>query len=292
MSYTLVLEWMPGDLYMSAVTARCTAPTSSYSVVWLPPNKVYQITLYCGSTSLVSFLVGAFRGKAWSYMSSYIEVKNVSKSFSGRAILQNISLSVEQGTTVGLVGANGSGKSVLFKIICGFEKPDQGSVYVRGRQLGKNGRDFPADMGVFINSPGFIGIYSGFQNLKFLADIQGKIGEKEIRQAMSKVGLDPDNKTKVDNYSLGMKQKLGLAQAIMEGQDILILDEPFNALDYKTYEDVKTIIRMLKAEGKTIFLTSHHFKDIEQLCDQVYSIEDCRLIPITEEIAARYREME
>ena len=166
-------------------------------------------------------------------MSSYIEVKNVSKSFSGRAILQNISLPVEQGTTVGLVGANGSGKSVLFKIICGFEKPDQGSVYVRGRQIGKNGRDFPADMGVFINSPGFIGIYSGFQNLKFLADIQGKIGEKEIRQTMTKVGLDPDNKAKVDNYSLGMKQKLGLAQAIMEGQDILILDEPFNVLDYK-----------------------------------------------------------
>ena len=109
---------------------------------------------------------------------------------------------------------------------------------------------------------------------------------------MSKVGFDPDNKTKVDNYSLGMKQKLGIAQAIMEGQDILILDEPFNALDYKTYEDVKTIIRMLKAEGKTIFLTSHHFKDIEQLCDQVYSIEDCRLIPITEKIAALYREME
>ena len=130
-------------------------------------------------------------------MSSYIEVKNVAKSFSGRAILQNISLPVEQGTTVGLVGANGSGKSVLFKIICGFEKPDQGSVYVRGRQIGKNGRDFPADMGVFINSPGFIGIYSGFQNLKFLADIQGKIGEKEIRQTMTKVGLDPDNKAKV-----------------------------------------------------------------------------------------------
>ena len=220
-------------------------------------------------------------------MSSYIEVRNVSKSFSGRAILQNISLSVEQGTTVGLVGANGSGKSVLFKIICGFEKPDQGSVYVRGRQIGKNGRDFPADMGVFINSPGFIGIYSGFQNLKFLADIQGKIGEKEIRQTMTKVGLDPDNKEKVDNYSLGMKQKLGLAQAIMEGQDILILDEPFNALDYKTYEDVKAIIRMLKAEGKTIFLTSHHYKDIEQLCDQVYSLEDCQLLPITEEIAGR-----
>ena len=107
---------------------------------------------------------------------------------------------------------------MLFKIICGFEKPDQGSVYVRGRQLGKNGRDFPADMGVFINSPGFIGIYSGFQNLKFLADIQGKIGEKEIRQAMSKVGLDPDNKTKVDNYSLGMKQNWGLHRRLWKGR--------------------------------------------------------------------------
>ena len=211
-------------------------------------------------------------------MSSYIEVRNVSKSFSGRAILQNISLSVEQGTTVGLVGANGSGKSVLFKIICGFEKPDQGSVYVRGRQIGKNGRDFPADMGVFINSPGFIGIYSGFQNLKFLADIQGKIGEKEIRQTMTKVGLDPDNKAKVDNYSLGMKQKLGLAQAIMEGQDILILDEPFNALDYKTYEDVKAIIRMLKAEGKVIIYVSHRMAEIRQIADRVAIFKDGRFV--------------
>ena len=107
---------------------------------------------------------------------------------------------------------------------------------------------------------------------------------------MEKVGLDPDNTTKTDNYSLGMKQKLGLAQAIMENQDILVLDEPFNALDYKTYEDVKAIIRMLKAEGKTIFLTSHRFQDIEQLCDQIYTLEDCRLIPITDAIAARYRE--
>lgn len=225
-------------------------------------------------------------------MSSYIEVKDASKSFDGRKILRNVSLSVEQGTTVGLVGPNGSGKSVLFKLICGFETPDEGSVYVRGRKLGDSGRDFPNDMGVFINSPGFIGIYNGLQNLKFLAEIQGKIGDDQIRQAMSKVGLDPDNKTKVDNYSLGMKQKLGLAQAIMEEQDILILDEPFNSLDYRTYEDVKTIIRMLKAEGKTIFLTSHHFKDIEQLCDRVYAIEDCELIPITQEIADRYREME
>ena len=225
-------------------------------------------------------------------MSSYIELRKVSKSFGHRRILREVSLSVERGKTVGLVGANGSGKSVLFKILCGFEKPDKGDVYVRGRQLGKNGRDFPDNLGVFINSPGFIGIYSGFQNLKFLADIQGRIGEEEIAVAMDKVGLDPSDKTKVDHYSLGMKQKLGLAQAIMEGQDILILDEPFNALDYKTYEDVRTIIRMLKAEGKTIFLTSHRYKDIEQLCAQVYSIEDGRLMPITGELAEQYRQAE
>lgn len=225
-------------------------------------------------------------------MSSYIELRKVSKSFGHRRILREVSLSVERGKTVGLVGANGSGKSVLFKILCGFEKPDKGDVYVRGRQLGKNGRDFPDNMGVFINSPGFIGIYSGFQNLKFLADIQGRIGEAEIAEAMDKVGLDPSDKTKVAHYSLGMKQKLGLAQAIMEVQDILILDEPFNALDYKTYEDVRTIIRMLKAEGKTIFLTSHRYKDIDQLCDQVYSIEDGRLMPITGELAERYRQAE
>lgn len=225
-------------------------------------------------------------------MSSYIELRKVSKSFGHRRILREVSLSVERGKTVGLVGANGSGKSVLFKILCGFEKPDKGDVYVRGRQLGKNGRDFPDNMGVFINSPGFIGIYSGFQNLKFLADIQGRIGEEEIAEAMDKVGLDPSDKTKVAHYSLGMKQKLGLAQAIMEVQDILILDEPFNALDYKTYEDIRTIIRMLKAEGKTIFLTSHRYKDIDQLCDQVYSIEDGRLMPITGELAERYRQAE
>lgn len=224
-------------------------------------------------------------------MGSYIEIENVSKHFGKKTILENISLSVEKGETIGVVGSNGSGKSVLFKIFCGFEKPDSGIVSVRGKQLGKGGRDFPENMGVFINSPGFIGMYSGLQNLKFLADIQGKISETEIREAMRKVGLDPDNNTKVSNYSLGMKQKLGLAQAMMEGQDILVLDEPFNALDYHTYEDVKSIIRMLKAEGKTIFLTSHHYQDVEQLCDRIYAIEQHHLIPITQEIAARYQRM-
>lgn len=222
-------------------------------------------------------------------MNAYIEMKNISKTFVGRVILNDISIAVEKGKTIGIVGSNGSGKSVLFKILCGFEKPDRGIVSVRGEIVGEKGRDFPENVGVFINSPAFIGIYSGLQNLKFLTEIQNRIGEKEIREAMEKVGLNPDDKTKVDNYSLGMKQKLGLAQAIMEGQDILVLDEPFNSLDYRTYEDVKNLIRMFKSEGKTIFLTSHDYKDIEELCDLIYVIEDCRLVPITDEKLSAYR---
>lgn len=222
-------------------------------------------------------------------MKAYIEIKKITKSFAGREILKDISLKVEKGKTIGIVGANGSGKSVLFKILCGLEKPDQGMISVRGKIVGKNGRDFPENVGVFINAPAFIGIYSGLQNLKFLAEIQNRIGEREIREAMSKVGLDPNDKTRVHNYSLGMKQKLGLAQAIMEGQDILVLDEPFNALDYRTYEDVKELIRLFKEEGKTIFLTSHDFKDIEDLCDDIYVIEEGELMSMTEELVNRYR---
>ena len=225
-------------------------------------------------------------------MSSYIEVKNVSKSFSGRAILQNISLPVEQGTTVGLVGANGSGKSVLFKIICGFEKPDQGSVYVRGNQLGKNGCDFPESLGVFINSPGFIGIYNGFQNLKFLADIQGKIGEKEIRQAMSKVGLDPDNKTKVDNYSLGMKQKLGLAQAIMEWQDILILDEVLSVGDARFRKKSLAKVQSMFDQGVTVLFVSHNIQQVKAICDTAILLEKGHIIASgdVDTVAAVYEE--
>lgn len=224
-------------------------------------------------------------------MKTFIKMEHITKRFKSKVIFEDISLHVKQGETVGIVGANGSGKSVLLKILCGFEKPDSGQVFVRGKKLGDR-RDFPENVGVFINAPGFIGIYSGFLNLKFLADIRGKIGEKEIKNAMSRVGLDPDNKTKVDHYSLGMKQKLGLAQAIMENQDILVLDEPFNALDYKTYEDIREIIRQLKAEGKTILLISHRYRDIELLCDCVYAIEECKLAPLTEQIAEHYREIE
>lgn len=222
-------------------------------------------------------------------MEPIISLRNVSKSFSGRRVLANVSLDIEKGSTVGIVGTNGSGKSVLFNIICGFLVPDSGEVCVRGRALGK-GRDFSENVGVLINSPGFIGLNTGLQNLRYLAGIRGVVGEKEIRAAMQKVGLDPEDKTKVEHYSLGMKQKLGIAQAIMEHQDILILDEPFNALDYKTYNDTKEIIRVLQAEGRTILMTSHNYDDLETLCTHIYAIEEGELGVLSgEEMKKRFR---
>ena len=220
-------------------------------------------------------------------MTNVIEVSNVSKAFSGQTILKNIQLQIEKGKTVGIVGSNGSGKSVLFKTICGFIRPDEGMVKIRGEVLGAR-IDFPENVGVFINSPGYIEIYSGFKNLQYLAAINKKITDTQIKQTMNLVGLNSDNKTKVKDYSLGMKQKLGIAQAIMENQDILILDEPFNALDYKTYNDIKEIIRSLQDADRTILLTSHHFDDIEELCDEVYFIADGELNHLTEEVKSIY----
>lgn len=222
-------------------------------------------------------------------MEPIISLNHVSKSFSGRRVLSDVSLNIEKGSTVGIVGSNGSGKSVLFNIICGFLIPDNGQVCVRGQVLGK-GRDFPENVGVLINSPGFIGLNTGLQNLRYLAGIRGVAGEKEIRLAMQKTGLDPEDKTKVEHYSLGMKQKLGIAQAIMQNQDILILDEPFNALDYKTYNDTKEIIRVLQAEGRTILMTSHNYDDLETLCTHIYAIEEGKLGVLSgEEMKKRFR---
>lgn len=216
-----------------------------------------------------------------------IQVNHVSKTYDGVQILNDVSLTIEHGTTIGIVGGNGSGKSVLFKVICGFTEPDTGTVVIRNQQLGKD-IDFPEKVGVFINSPGYIELYSGFKNLKFLADINGKIDADQIKETMRLVGLNPDNKAKVKDYSLGMKQKLGIAQAIMEDQEILVLDEPFNALDYKTYNDIKAIIKQLKTEKRTMLLTSHNYQDIEELCDIVYVIDDGTLEILTDELKEKY----
>ena len=200
-----------------------------------------------------------------------IHIANVNKSYKGQTIFENLNFDVEKGKIYGITGPNGSGKSVLFKLMCGFVFPDAGKVVVNGEELGKNKR-FPDNFGIIIDRPGYIASQSGFDNLKSLAMIKGNIGDEKIKQTMELVGLQPQAKQKVKNYSLGMKQKLAIAQAIMEDQQTLILDEPFNALDADSVENIRKLIRKFKNEGRTILLTSHNQDDIDLLCDEVYRI--------------------
>jgi ABC-2 type transport system ATP-binding protein len=207
---------------------------------------------------------------------SLIEIKGVSKSFKKVQIFENLNMSFEKGGMYGIVGPNGCGKSVLFKLICGFFLPDSGTIEIEGKMLNKNNR-FPTNFGIIIDRPGYIDDKTGFENLKYLAMIQNKIRDEQIIKTMEKLGLDPKSKTKVKSYSLGMKQKLALCQAIMEEQEVLILDEPFNALDESSVETVRGIILNLHKEGKTIILTSHNQEDIDLLCKTVYRVNNYNL---------------
>lgn len=220
-------------------------------------------------------------------MNDIIQVRNVGKNFKGKTILKDVNLTIEKGKTIGIIGSNGSGKSVLFKLIAGFMTPDTGEIYVRGQKLGQD-IDFPPNTGALINEPGFLELYSGFKNLQFLAKINDKINDAKIRETLQSVGLNPDDNSRVGVYSMGMKKKLGIAQAIMEDQDIIILDEPFNALDFKTYKDIKEIIKEQQNKGNTILLTSHNQADIEELCDETYIILENEVVPLTEEIKEEY----
>lgn len=216
-----------------------------------------------------------------------IEIKNIFKKYEQTILYEDASLSVDAGKTVGIVGGNGTGKSVLFKIVTGLEYADGGKIYARGQEVGKN-CNFPQNVGLLVNQTGYIEFYDGFTNLKLLAEIQGKIGEDTIRDYMRKLGLDPNDKKKVKNYSMGMKQKLGIAQAIMEGQDIVLLDEPFNALDYQTNAEVFSILKDLKNEGKTILLTSHQQEYLEKICDAMYIILNKKIVLLDEKIKKAY----
>lgn len=209
-------------------------------------------------------------------MMSLIELRNVSKSFKGLSLFENLSVSFEKGKIYGIVGHNGSGKSVLFKMMCGFVFPDQGSVIVNGEELGKNKR-FPENFGIIIDKPGYLGDKTGFENLRYLADIQNKISDEKIKETLERVGLSHTIMQKVKNYSLGMKQKLAIAQAIMEDQDILLLDEPFNGLDVDSVENIRDLLKSLNNQGKTIFLTSHNNEDIDILCDHVFRVRNYSL---------------
>lgn len=210
-------------------------------------------------------------------MAEVIRVENVTKKFGDVVALDRVNVSFEAGKIYGITGRNGSGKTVLFKTMIGYLKPTGGRVVVGEKEIGKD-IDFAENMGIIIENPGFLSSYTGYKNLEYLASIRKIIGKEQIRESMEKVGLDPDSKKKVGKYSLGMKQRLGIAQAIMENPDILILDEPMNGLDNEGVEDVRGILLGLKEEGKTIILASHNREDIEILCDRVYEMEHGRLV--------------
>ena len=205
-------------------------------------------------------------------MENAIEIKNLTKKFKEAVVLNDISVSFEKGQVHGLIGRNGSGKTMLMKCICGMVPPTVGTVSVNGKVIGKD-CDIPDNVGVIIETPGFLPGYSAYKNLKFLAVIKNKIGRDEIRGAIKSVGLDPDDKKKVGKFSLGMRQRLGLAQAIMEDPELLILDEPMNGLDKSGVVDMRQYLLDLKAKGKTILIASHSAEDIDVLCDTVHEMD-------------------
>lgn len=207
---------------------------------------------------------------------AFIEMKNVSKSFKGMILFEDINLSIDKGEIYGIIGHNGSGKSVLFKILCGFSAPNKGEIRIDGKILGRD-ITFPDNFGVIIDRPGYISNKTGLENLRSLALIQNKISENDIISTMSLVGLQPNAEQKVKDYSLGMKQKLAIAQAIMENQQVLVLDEPFNALDSDSVQHIRELLLQFKKEGRTIILTSHNQDDINLLCDKVYRINNYNL---------------
>ena len=205
-------------------------------------------------------------------METCIEVQNVVKRFRDQVVLKNVSISFEKGKIHGIVGRNGSGKTVLFKCICGLMHPEEGVILVNGKRVGRD-VDMPEDIGAIIEAPGFLPNYSGYKNLRFLANIRRKIGKEEILNVLKTVGLDPESRKHVGKYSLGMRQRLGIAQAIMEDPEILILDEPMNGLDNAGVQDIRALLLELKAQGKTILLVSHNHEDIAALCDTVHEMD-------------------
>ena len=201
-----------------------------------------------------------------------IELIHVTKKFGQELVLKEVNLTLEQGRVYGIIGNNGSGKTVLMKCICGFLIPTTGLIQVFGSSIGQD-VDFPESLGVIIETPGFLTNLTGRKNLEILAGMRRKIGPAEIQQVLEKVGLDPALKKPVANYSLGMRQRLGIAQAIMEDPKLLILDEPFNGLDKHGVGEIRKLLLELKEEGKTILLASHNEEDIRILCDEVYEMD-------------------
>ena len=205
-------------------------------------------------------------------MNHTIEVKNVYKSFKNIEVLHDVSLQADKGSICGIIGRNGSGKTVLFKCSCGFLQTDRGEIQIEGKAVGRD-KSTLSNLGIIIESPGFLRHYSGYKNLGFLMGLNGKPDREKINDVLDLVGLAEQKNKKVGKYSMGMRQRLGIAQAIMEDQNILILDEPMNGLDNQGVEDMRQLLLKLKEKGNTILLASHNQEDIRQLCDSVYEMD-------------------
>lgn len=202
-----------------------------------------------------------------------IRAINISKSFGQYNVFSDVTMEFTQGGIHGIIGRNGSGKTVLLKVISGFIPPDKGKVLYDNIEIYKS-VDFPLKTGVIIESPGFLPNASGFQNLQLLAAINNECGLEDIENSMNVVGLDYESKKSVSKYSLGMKQRLGIAQAIMGNPDYIILDEPFNGLDNTGVRDMRNLLMELRDQGKTIVLASHNAEDIRILCNTISQIEN------------------
>lgn len=204
-----------------------------------------------------------------------ISIENVSKKIQGATVLDNVNLRMESGNIYGLLGRNGSGKTMLMRAICGLIRPTEGKIIIDGAQQWKD-FSFPLDLGMLIETPTFLPEFTGFENLEMLSSIRKTISGNEIREALKKVGLEPDDKRVTRKYSLGMRQRLGIACAIMESPRLLILDEPFNGLDVDGYELMKSIILEEKQKGTLIVLACHNKDELENLSDVIYKVEQGR----------------
>ena len=201
-----------------------------------------------------------------------IKLEKICKQIKGITVLDNISVEMESGKIYGFQGINGSGKTMLMRVISGLIRATSGYVIINDKKLGKD-ITFPESMGLLIENPAFLDGYSGFENLKILASIKEKVNDDEIKDIIAKVGLNPDDKKKYRKYSLGMKQRLGIAAALMENPDLVILDEPTNALDSDGIETVKKLIAEQKAKGSLVILSCHDFSILESLSDEIISVE-------------------
>lgn len=212
-------------------------------------------------------------------MENCIEIKQLSKVIEKNTIVRDISLSLHQGKVYGFIGRNGSGKTMLFRMIAGLADHTAGSIYFNGEEV-VFGKKIPFSLGILIENAGMYPEFSGMDNLRFLASIRKKISIDQIRKSIERVGLDPDDTRKIKKYSLGMKQRITIAQAIMEEPQVLLLDEPTNSLDAGGVDTIRQLILEEKDRGAIICLASHNIEDIHQLCDEVWEIKEGKIVRV------------